>query len=134
MAEPRYHVDQYPVVPVAAGERYPNFRTFFPFYLKEHSNPLNRRMHFAGTTLVIALTMTAVVKGQPSLLWALPVAGYGFAWVGHFIIEKNRPATFKYPLWSLMGDFRMYGLMLQGKLWGNVPQSGARSAQAAERP
>lgn len=113
-------------------DRYQSFRAFFPFYLKEHSNPTNRRLHFAGTTLVIGLTLAAIVTGQPKLLIALPFAGYGFAWFGHFIVEKNRPATFKYPLWSLMGDFRMYGMMLQGKLWGNPPTSGARSAHEAE--
>ena len=129
MAEPR---DIFHVTPLAPGERYQSFRAFFPFYLKEHSNPTNRRLHFAGTTLVIALAVSAAVQGKPSLLAWLPLAGYGFAWVGHFVVEKNRPATFKYPLWSLMGDFRMYGLMLQGKLWGAVATTGAKSAGEAE--
>ena len=97
--------------------RYTSFAAFFPFYLQEHSNALNRRLHFAGTTLVNLLALTALVQGRPGLLAWLPVAGYGFAWVGHFIVEKNRPATFKYPLWSLMGDYKMYGMMLTGKLW-----------------
>ena len=113
--------------------RYQSFRAFFPFYLKEHSNPLNRRLHFAGTTLVNLLVIAAIVLGKPWLLWLTPVGGYGFAWVGHFIVEKNRPATFQYPLWSLMGDYKMYGMMLTGKLWGQMPTSGARSAGEAER-
>lgn len=115
-----------------AEQRYQSFRAFFPFYLKEHSHPTNRRLHFAGTTLVNALIIAAIVQGKPGLLWLMPLAGYGFAWAGHFIVEKNRPATFKYPLWSLMGDYKMYGMMLTGKLWGNVPTSGARTAAEAE--
>ncbi len=115
-----------------ATERYPSFRAFFPYYLKEHSHPTNRRLHFAGTTIVNALLLAVVFAGRWQLLWALPVAGYGFAWFGHFIVEKNRPATFTYPLWSLMGDYKMYWMMLNGKLWGQVPQSGAASAAEAE--
>ena len=115
----------------AAGQRYQSFRAFFPFYLKEHSHPTNRRLHFVGTSLVLAIALTAGISGRPALLWAMPLAGYGFAWVGHFVVEKNRPATFKYPLWSLMGDFRMYFMMLQGKLWGNPATTGARTAAEA---
>jgi hypothetical protein len=115
-----------------SADRYQSFRAFFPFYLKEHSNVVNRRLHFAGTTLVNALLLAAVVAGKPKMLLLLPLAGYGFAWVGHFIVEKNRPATFKYPLWSLMGDYKMYWMMLNGKLWGQVPTSGAQSAGEAE--
>lgn len=92
-----------------------SFEEFYPFYLGEHANVVNRRLHFIGTTLVIFLAISALFVG-PKYLWALPVAGYGFAWVGHFIIEKNRPATFKHPLWSLMGDFRMYADILRGKV------------------
>ena len=93
-----------------------SFSDFYPFYLREHANPLNRALHFVGTTLVIGLLLTALLRGTYTLLWALPVAGYGFAWVGHFIVEKNRPATFKHPLWSLMGDFRMYADMWLGRV------------------
>jgi hypothetical protein len=100
-----------------AEERYQSFAAFFPFYLSEHSNATNRRLHFVGTSLVNLLLLTAVISGTWWLLFLLPVAGYGFAWYGHFIVEKNRPATFKYPLWSLMGDYKMYFMMLTGKLW-----------------
>jgi hypothetical protein len=93
-----------------------SFAEFWPFYLKEHSNPTNRRLHFTGTFLVHLILIFAVVTQQWVLLWILPFMGYGFAWVGHFLIEKNRPATFKHPLWSLMGDFKMFYLMLLGKL------------------
>lgn len=86
-----------------------SFAEFYPFYLQEHGNPISRRLHFAGTTLVIALIL-AVILGALTAWWllALPVIGYGFAWVGHFFFEKNRPATFQYPFYSLAGDFVMY--------------------------
>ena len=99
----------------ASKPAFNSFEEFYPFYLGEHANALNRRLHFIGTSLVILLAISAFFFG-PKLLWALPVAGYGFAWVGHFIIEKNRPATFKHPLWSLMGDFRMYADIIRGKV------------------
>ena len=118
---------------VRNSERHQSFRAFFPFYLKEHSHPTNRRLHFIGTTLVNVLALAAILSGRPLLLLFMPLAGYGFAWVGHFVVEKNRPATFQYPLWSLMGDYRMYWMMLNGKLWGHVPTSGATRAHEAER-
>lgn len=93
-----------------------SFAEFWPFYLKEHSHPANRRLHFVGTLLVHLILIYSLVTQQWMLLWALPVLGYGFAWVGHFVIEKNRPATFTHPLWSLAGDFKMFYLMLFGKL------------------
>ncbi|UOF02128.1 DUF962 domain-containing protein [Bdellovibrio reynosensis] len=94
-----------------------SFKDFWPFYLGEHSNPLNRRIHFVGTFLVHVIVAFALVKQNWGLLWLLPVVGYGFAWVGHFFVQKNRPATFKYPLWSLIGDFKMFYLMCMGRLW-----------------
>lgn len=93
------------------------FKEFWPFYLQEHSNPLNRRLHFVGTFFVHVVLLYALFTQQWVMLWLLPVIGYGFAWVGHFIIEKNRPATFKHPLWSLRGDFKMFYSMCVGKLW-----------------
>lgn len=85
-----------------------SFADFYPFYLEEHGHPLNRRLHFVGTSLVLLVLLTALVTGHWALLWLLPLVGYGFAWVGHFYVEKNRPATFKHPFYSLMGDFVMY--------------------------
>lgn len=96
--------------------RFNSFREFYPFYLQEHSNITCRRLHFVGTSLVIALIVTAIVSGQWVLLWALPLVGYGFAWVGHFFFEHNRPATFKHPLYSLAGDFVMYRDILIGRV------------------
>jgi hypothetical protein len=93
-----------------------SYEAFWPFYLGEHANPLNRKLHFIGTSLAIGIGATAVMTGQWWMLPAMPVAGYGFAWVGHFIVEKNRPATFTYPLWSLRGDFEMWWKTITGEL------------------
>jgi hypothetical protein len=92
------------------------YKEFYPFYLSEHSHPLNRLMHFIGTTLVIILLIAAIWYQKPVLLLYIPLAGYGFAWIGHFFIEKNKPATFKYPLWSFISDFKMYFDILRGKI------------------
>ena len=94
-----------------------SFRSFYPFYLGEHQNPICRRLHFIGSALVLALVV-AVVIGALSAWWllAVPLIGYGFAWVGHFVFEKNRPATFRHPLYSLAGDWVMFKDMLSGKI------------------
>lgn len=97
-------------------QRFNSFAQFYPFYLAEHSNSTCRRLHFAGTSLVLALLVYILASSSWLLLLALPVAGYGFAWVGHFFFEKNRPATFQHPLYSLLGDFVMYRDMLVGKV------------------
>lgn len=93
-----------------------NFAEFYPFYLEEHSDVTCRRLHYLGSTLVIGIALYALFSGQFSLLWLLPVVGYGFAWLGHFKFEKNRPATFKYPLYSLLGDWVMLKDMLVGRI------------------
>ncbi|MDO7895330.1 DUF962 domain-containing protein [Pseudomonas citrulli] len=93
-----------------------SFAEFYPYYLGEHSNSTCRRLHFIGTSLVILIVAVAVVVGSAGWLLALPVAGYGFAWVGHFFFEKNRPATFQHPLYSLLGDFIMYRDMMLGRV------------------
>lgn len=95
---------------------YASFTEFYPFYLGEHSTRLCRRMHFIGSTLVLAALVLALATGQWRWLWLMPVAGYGFAWVGHYAFEKNRPATFRHPLYSLAGDWVMYAQMLRGKI------------------
>ncbi len=93
-----------------------SFGQFYPYYLSEHADRTCRRLHFVGTSLVIATGVGALLSGHYALLWLLPVLGYGFAWVGHFYFEKNRPATFKYPFYSLAGDFVMYKDILSGKI------------------
>ena len=107
-----------------------SFAEFWPYYLSEHANPTNRRLHFVGTTLNNLCLVAAIATFDFRLLLLGPVFGYGFAWIGHFGVEKNRPATFTHPLWSLIGDYRMYGLMLTGHLW--VPPPGARMPRQAE--
>lgn len=98
------------------AETFRSFGDFYPYYLSEHRDPTCRRLHFVGTGLVITLLVWATVNGQPALLWLLPVIGYGFAWVGHFFFEKNRPATFKHPVYSLIGDFAMFRDILTGRI------------------
>jgi hypothetical protein len=88
--------------------RYQSFGEFYPFYLGEHQNAVCRRLHVVGTTLVIALFIYAFTSRHYWLLLLQPVIGYGFAWVGHFFFEKNRPATFTYPWYSLIGDYKMW--------------------------
>jgi len=101
---------------VESPRRFNSFAQFYPYYLDEHANPACRRLHFIGTTLVIALLAYTIGSGQWLLLLAVPFAGYGFAWIGHFFFEKNRPATFQHPFYSLLGDFVMYRDMLRGKV------------------
>ena len=95
---------------------YRGFRDFYPDYLRAHQNRTNRRLHFVGTSLVILLAAWILATSAWAWLLVLPVAGYGFAWAGHFWFERNRPATFTYPLYSLMGDFRMYFDMWTGRI------------------
>lgn len=101
--------------------RLSSFAAFWPFYLSQHAHPASRWLHFVGTSAAISNAVYSVVTLQPWLLPLSLVMGYGPAWIGHFIIEKNRPATFTYPLWSLMGDFKMLASMLVGKYWSGAP-------------
>ncbi len=93
-----------------------SFAEFYPYYMREHSNLVCRKLHFIGTCAVIALALLFFFTGIFPVLLFIPVVGYGFAWTGHFFFEKNRPATFKYPLYSLMGDFKMFWEILAGKI------------------
>ncbi len=96
--------------------KFATFVEFWSFYLAEHSSVANRRLHFFGTSLAIFIFLNAFIYLKPHYLLLAPLAGYLFAWIGHYIVEKNRPATFTYPLWSLRGDFKMFALMLTGRL------------------
>jgi len=93
---------------VTTAKRYATFRDFYPFYLSEHANRTCRRLHFAGTSIGLACLVTALVTRNPWWVLAGLVAGYLCAWIGHFFFEKNRPATFTYPLSSFMGDWVMW--------------------------
>lgn len=99
-----------------SDRQYNSFSDFWPYYLAEHSKPATRLLHYLGTVIAIGFLITVIAIGK---WWLFPIAfipGYAFAWVGHFFIEKNRPATFTYPLWSFMGDWKMLALMLTGRL------------------
>jgi hypothetical protein len=98
-----------------AGD-FQSFREFYPYYLSEHSDRTCRRLHFVGTALLIAVAVFATLTARWALMWFLPLVGYGFAWTGHFFFEHNRPATFKYPFYSLAGDFVMFRDMLTGRI------------------
>lgn len=102
--------------PPASERQFNSFAEFYPFYLSEHSNDTSRRLHYCGSLLVLTLLACALFSANGWLLLALPVAGYGFAWVGHFFFEKNRPATFKYPLYSFMGDWVMLRDAFTGRI------------------
>ena len=96
--------------------RFKSFAEFWPYYLSEHSRPATRALHYIGSLAAVALIIGLIAAGR---WWLFPLAlipGYAAAWIGHFFIEKNRPATFTYPLWSFMGDWKMLALMLTGKL------------------
>lgn len=93
-----------------------SFADFYPFYLSEHSNRTCRRLHFIGSTLGATIAVTGLLRGKPSRILTGLAVGYAFAWVGHFVFEKNRPATFKYPRYSFMGDWAMWKDILTGKI------------------
>lgn len=93
-----------------------SFSEFYPFYLREHSDRTCRRLHFAGTTLALVCFVLLFVTGSPVYLLYGLLSGYGLAWVGHFAFEKNKPASFKRPLYSFMGDWVMYRDMWTGKV------------------
>lgn len=95
---------------------YSSFAQFYPFYLGEHARAGTRRLHFLGTSLALLCLAALVVTGDPWWLAGALLCGYGFAWAAHVGIEKNRPATFRHPLYSLMGDFVMFWQMLTGKI------------------
>lgn len=97
-------------------QRYQSFNEFYPFYLSQHQHPVCRQLHFVGSALILLVLAYTLYNQQFMWLISLPIIGYGFAWVGHFIFEKNRPATFTYPLWSLMGDWKMFWQILTRQL------------------
>ena len=103
-----------------------SFADFWPYYLREHSKPETRALHYVGTTLAVVFALAALMLGKWGLLLLLPVAGYLFAWIGHYGVEKNRPATFTYPLWSLAADFKMWWLWLTGRLGAELRRAGVR--------
>lgn len=112
------------------------FEEFWPYYVGEHRHPTSRALHFTGSSIAVVLLVALILTQR---WWLFPVGlvqGYAFAWIGHFAFEKNRPATFKYPRWSFMGDWKMWSLMLTGRMGAELKRLGldepaARPAQHA---
>lgn len=97
-----------------------NYSEFWDFYVSEHSRAATRWLHFAGTSLGIILLVFFVARGQWYFFPAFFVVGYVFAWFAHFAVEKNKPASFRFPLWSFISDFKMMGLMITGQMDAEV--------------
>jgi hypothetical protein len=114
--------------------RFETFEEFWPFYVKQHANKWNRRLHFAGTSLAVASAGLGVLTLRPSLVLLAPVLGYGPAWIGHFVVEGNKPATFHWPAWSLKADFIMWSKMLAGTMDAEVERVLAADAPAPQPP
>lgn len=106
--------------------RIQTYSEFWPYYLREHSSSLCRRLHFFGTVLAIVGFVTFLITFDPILLLASVIGGYGPAWIAHFFVEKNRPATFTYPAWSFYSDFRMFFMWLIGRLPDELKKAGVR--------
>ncbi len=96
-------------------KKYQSFKEFYPFYLSEHRHPVSRLLHFIGTSLVFVIFISVLIMQAWWGLLLIPLVGYGFAWVGHFFFEKNKPATFQYPVYSLGSDFKLFFEILAGK-------------------
>lgn len=101
-------------------KRFKSLKEFYPFYLTEHQNATCRKLHFVGTALLFFILGYALFTQRWLALAFIPLVGYGFAWAGHFFFEKNRPATFQYPLWSLASDFLLFWDLLRGKEKFNI--------------
>lgn len=108
------------------------YKEFWPYYLQEHAEPATRAWHYVGTFLALGVLMAVIVTGRWAFLPLVLVCGYFFAWVSHGLIEKNKPATFTYPLWSLVSDFRMLWCFLTGQMAKELEKAGVQPVQAAE--
>ena len=111
----------------AGNDRFQTYADFWPYYLREHAKPETRALHYFGTGLGVCLAMAALLLWDWTLVPAALIAGYLFAWIGHFFVEKNRPATFTYPLWSFVSDFRMLGFWLAGRLDKELKRAGVET-------
>lgn len=118
----------------APEARIESFAAFWPYYVGEHRSPTNRLLHYWGTSMGLALLITGAVTLNPLFIPAALVFGYGNAWIGHFVIEKNRPATFSYPLWSFFGDLKMLALGLTGRMGAEVERLYGSRHPAPDAP
>jgi hypothetical protein len=96
------------------------YSEFWGFYVAEHSQPMTRLLHFVGTSLGIALLVFFIARGRWYFFPAFFVVGYAFAWFAHFVVEKNKPASFRFPLWSFISDFKMMWYMVTGRMGREV--------------
>lgn len=115
---------------MADTARITDYEAFWLFYLREHANPRTRALHYAGTVAAVIGMAACVVLGKLWFLLAVPFAGYGPAWIAHFFVEKNRPATLRYPLWSLLSDFRMAFAWVTGQIGDELKRAGVTSPAA----
>jgi len=113
-----------PLEKTMADQRITTYSAFWPYYLGEHAKPTTRAWHYLGSTLALLCLLALIVTGDWRWILGALVAGYGPAWIGHFFIEKNRPATFKYPFWSLISDYRMYVCFLSGRMDEELRRAG----------
>lgn len=113
--------------PVPAGIK--TFREFWPYYVREHLHPVSRVLHVTGTSLSVIMLVALIALQAWTWLWLPLVFGYGFAWIGHFVFEKNKPATFRYPLFSLRGDFKMLWRTLSGRIGEDLQTARANQPE-----
>lgn len=118
----------------AIPTRIESFEEFWPHYVGAHRHPVNRALHYAGTSMALGTVGAAVVTWNPTWLVLTPIVGYGPAWIGHFLLEGNKPATFSHPLWSLRADFKMLGMALRGKMADEVTRLYGSSHPAPDAP
>lgn len=116
------------------SERISTFEEFWPYYLGEHRSPLCRGLHYVGTGMAIGSVAAAALTLNPAWLLVAPIAGYGPAWFAHYVVEKNRPATFTYPAWSLRADFKMFGLAVRGKMGAEMKRYYGSTSPAKASP
>lgn len=103
-----------------SSTRIASFKEFYFYYLSEHQNKTCRALHFIGTSLFFLMLFAFLFTLHWRYLLLMPLVGYGFAWIGHAFFEKNKPATFSYPLWSLASDFVMYWHTITGQLKSKI--------------
>jgi len=114
-------------------ERFQSFEEFWPYYVAEHSQPATRTLHAIGTTAAVACLAACIARRKWSLTPLAFIPGYGAAWIAHVFIEKNKPATFKYPLWSFIADYKMVGMMLAGTMDAEIERVASSGVRQTER-